>query len=329
MKMRVVLSVIVVVVVASRFGAAQEAWKEVRSQAGGFSVEMPGTPEEGKQALDTAVGKVDMFTFWLEVKDVVYLVSYNDYPSDTIKNSPSGKLLDDWRDGFAKGVKGKVRGEKYITLKSNPGREVIVDAPDDLVFKVRAYLVKQRLYQVLVVTSKSKESSPDATKFLDSFKLLTVETDSWKEFRSQAGRFSVRLPGTPKEDKQAIDTAVGKIDMFLFVYEVSNDVAYLIMYNDYPEDVVAKADKTTMLDGARDGAVENVKGKLRSEKNVSISGSPGREIVVDTSDAPLSTIKSRMYLVKNRLYQVMAVVPKGKETSKDVDKFLDSFKLTQ
>jgi hypothetical protein len=35
-----------------------------------------------------------------------------------------------------------------------------------------------------------------------------------------------------------------------------------------------------------------------------------------------------MYLVKNRLYQVMAVTPQGKETSKDVEKFLESFKVT-
>ncbi|MDW8365330.1 MAG: hypothetical protein RMK49_05760 [Abditibacteriales bacterium] len=326
--MRVVLSVIAVVMGVGQYGFAQGAWKEFRAPAGGFSVEMPGTPKEDKQVLDTAVGKVDLFTFLLEVKDVVYLVSYNDYPSDTLKNSPSSKVLDDWRDGFAKGVKGKVRSEKYITLKSNPGREVIVDAPNDLVFKVRAYLVKQRLYQTLVAAPKNLESSPDATKFLDSFKLLTVETDSWKEFRSPAGRFSVRLPGAPKEDKQAIDTAAGKIDMFLFTYEVSNDVAYLIIYSDYPEDLIVNADKTKMLDGARDGAVKNVKGTLRSEKNISLSGWLGREIVIDTPDDPASTIKSRMYLVKNRLYQVMAVMPKGKETSKDVDKFLDSFKLT-
>jgi hypothetical protein len=148
----------------------------------------------------------------------------------------------------------------------------------------------------------------------------------WKQFSSKEGRFSVQLPGDPKQGKQSIDTQAGKIDMHLFTYEVSKEVAYIVIFNDYPAAIVEKANKNKMLDGARDGAVKKVKGTLRGEKKLTMNGSPGREVVVDT---PQLSFRNKMFMVKNRLYQVMAVTPKGKDSTADVMKFLNSFKLTQ
>ena len=41
----------------------------------------------------------------------------------------------------------------------------------------------------------------------------------------------------------------------------------------------------------------------------------------------MKTIKSRIYLVRNRLYQVMVVAPKGEVSNDEIMKYLESFKL--
>jgi hypothetical protein len=153
---------------------------------------------------------------------------------------------------------------------------------------------------------------------------------AWKEFNSKSGRFTVQLPGAPKDQKQTLKTEVGPIDLYLYAFEVSKEFAYIVSYADYPEALVKQGSKDKMLEGARDGAVKNINGKLRSgsDKKVTLNGHPGREFIIDAPDNVL-VLKARQYLVNNRLYQTIAVVPKGKESSADVTKFIDSFKLTK
>lgn len=149
--------------------------------------------------------------------------------------------------------------------------------------------------------------------------------EEWKEFRSQEGRFSVLLPGTPTEGKESVDTALGPIEVHKFMIQVSSELACGVVYNDYPEAIVWQVNQAQLLDIVRDGVVQSVQGKLRSERKVPLTSSPVREIVVDVGEE--GTIRARLYLVEQRGYQVMAITGHNKESSKDVEKFLDSFKL--
>jgi hypothetical protein len=150
---------------------------------------------------------------------------------------------------------------------------------------------------------------------------------TWKEFSSSEGRFSVLMPGTPSEKTSKVNTEVGPVDMFSFRV-TQEDSGYDVNYNDYPDAVVEASDAGSMLDGARDGIVSSLQGKLLTEFIISLDGYPGRDIRVEGPDGE-HTVRTRLYLVDNRLYQLTVVTPKEDSFSKDVAKFLDSFELLE
>ena len=146
------------------------------------------------------------------------------------------------------------------------------------------------------------------------------------DFAPKDGRFTVQMPGEPKEQTSKVNTPIGPIDVHLFISAPDPKSAYMVGYSDYPEEVVKKSDSDKILDGARDGAVRNVKGTLESEKKITMDGHPGRDYVISTEGF---RGRERIYLVNARLYQVMLLGSKEFVTGKDADKFLDSFKLTE
>lgn len=146
----------------------------------------------------------------------------------------------------------------------------------------------------------------------------------FEEFAPKGGRFTVQMPPGPKEQNNTVKTAIGPIEVHMFVCEPDPSTAYIVGYSDYPEAMMKKADTEKVLDGARDGAVKNVNGKLDWEKKVTIDGHSGRDFALSTERFKG---RDRIYLVNDRLYQVMLVGTKDFITSKDGEKFLDSFKL--
>ena len=56
-------------------------------------------------------------------------------------------------------------------------------------------------------------------------------------------------------------------------------------------------------------------------------GTPGRAITVEASDGLITTAK--MYLVKNRFYQLLAETKRIKENAERIESFLNSFKLAE
>jgi len=148
---------------------------------------------------------------------------------------------------------------------------------------------------------------------------------AWKEFKSTKGQFSLTLPGTPKEQTETINTQAGDIDLHLFLLEKS-DIAYMVGYSDYPEDLLKVAKPQQILDGARDGAVSNVKGELLQEKTATLKGHKGREIKIKTEKG---IIRARLFLVGSRLYQLMVITGKEKALSKNIEKSFDSFKILE
>ena len=146
----------------------------------------------------------------------------------------------------------------------------------------------------------------------------------WQEFSSAEGNFAVLMPGSPSYKKQSSSTAVGPIDMHLFSLDLAKDAVYMVMFSDYP-DVVAQAPADKVLDGGRDGALANTKGKLIGEQSISLDGFPGREFTIEIPGKGM--MKLRAFLVRQRLYQVMAVGTNERIDQEDTGKYLTSFRL--
>ncbi|HEY9653450.1 MAG TPA: hypothetical protein V6C95_22505 [Coleofasciculaceae cyanobacterium] len=155
--------------------AEPSSWQSFSDQDGGFTVLMPGTPTAKKQTQDSPIGTIDFYSFTtaLEDKKVTYLVSYNDFP-EAVLSLPPDILLDGLRSGLIADRTVRLVEEKTISLGEYPGKEFQLEIPGKVAIRHRAYLVKQRLYQVITETPLDQENelSDDIDKFMESFQLL-------------------------------------------------------------------------------------------------------------------------------------------------------------
>jgi hypothetical protein len=162
---------------------------------------------------------------------------------------------------------------------------------------------------------------------------LAAPSAEWKEFSSQEGRFSVLFPSAPKQTTQTMTTKVGNLDARLYTLSSTKETPFeaqffAVAYIDYPKDALAKYRTDALLDGAREGAVTFVKGKQLAETRVTQNGVEGREIKITAPNKrKTSLVVVRLFLVGERLYQVLVVIDESRAESGEIAKFLDSFKL--
>jgi hypothetical protein len=150
-------------------------WKEFTSKEGGFTASFPSAPSELKQSLKTPAGNVEVNVVGVEFPDQQgFLVTYHNLP-DALSQQPEAAdlILETIPQQVKANASGAtITGEiKKITQDGHPGREFNMQRGSNGFLVVRALLVKNRVYQVIVAGSKEMVSSKDAQRFLDSFHL--------------------------------------------------------------------------------------------------------------------------------------------------------------
>ena len=81
----------------------------------------------------------------------------------------------------------------------------------------------------------------------------------------------------------------------------------------------------TELEANRDNFVKGIKGTLVESRSVKIDGYQALEF---TAETPTRVFRSRVYMVGRRPYQIIIGSQKGADDSEQVNKFLDSFKVS-
>jgi hypothetical protein len=160
--MRVLAALVTLISLAFSDGAtAQERWIEFSSPRYGFAALFPKAPTE---SLDGTTRK-----FLAAVGNSAYLVSVTDLPAAT---KADDAFYWDVVQGYAKGGKLTLRMHRPVTFVHNAGVEVIADREDNNVHSL-AYIfpVGKRLYQVMSAGPKGHETTADAHRFRDSFRL--------------------------------------------------------------------------------------------------------------------------------------------------------------
>ncbi len=153
--------------------------------------------------------------------------------------------------------------------------------------------------------------------------------DDWKETKSQEGNFKAQMPSESRYQANEIETELGKIKIHMFIATSdSGNEAYMLMYNDYPDELFKTKTIDQILADAADGAVENVKGKLQSESKVTHAKFPGKDLeATATADDQVTYISWRLLLVKNRMYQIGCVGVGKKVPAETIKKMKESFEL--
>ena len=130
--------------------------------------------------------------------------------------------------------------------------------------------------------------------------------NAWKEFSSEEGKFSVRMPAEPKLNRQDVDTPLGKLPVYLYVAQTGSG-GYMVGYSDFPNYSETPEFLAAVYKGARDKVLSaDAARRLLSETEIKIEGYAGREWLI--ADASM-LYRAQTFLVKGRLYQLLFLAP--------------------
>ncbi|MEA5582646.1 hypothetical protein VB620_15000 [Nodularia harveyana UHCC-0300] len=156
-----------------------------------------------------------------------------------------------------------------------------------------------------------------------------VVQPKWQVYTAPDGGFTVLMPGQPEKDTQIQKTYMGEINLEMFVAEPpKQQVAYLVVYNDFPYSYGEITDPEVILNNARDMALKTTRSNLIRQGQVrTYSGIPGKEIEYVNTGGKIT--RNRMYVLNGRLYQVMAITSKKQQRTlaKTITGYLNSFNL--
>jgi len=151
---------------------------------------------------------------------------------------------------------------------------------------------------------------------------LACSRAEWTTLRSPEGGFAVEMPAVPELARHIVETVVGPLDFTVHSARLGS-ASYQIIWVEYPEGVIE--DPEAVLDAARDGAVARSGSRLVREERIEIEGHPGREIELDVQGRIVGL--DRLFLVGNRLYQILLAGDAGDLNSEEATRFLASFRL--
>ena len=165
--------------------------------------------------------------------------------------------------------------------------------------------------------------------------ILTMSFTSAKEwYILEDASYRIEFPEKPTNQQQSVPSAVGELKMDINMYDASavkdeDNMVYGMITTEYPDSVMNSDKKELLPDfwrNSTDGAVKNVKGKLLSEKKLTLGEFPGYEIRIDFQDG-MAVIVMRSFLVHNKMYVMQTIAEPKKDGNKSSKRFFESFKL--
>jgi hypothetical protein len=146
-------------------------WEEVVSPEGGFRVLFPTAPRKAVRSVSSQAGQVTDTAYLLDTPDWSMAVRFADFDKPGQANVAMEEIVNAGRNGTVKALGGNVTSEKEISLAGHEGKEVIVNVPGRGTSWLRWYIVKRRIYTVVIMSHRATPHSSDVARFLDSFQL--------------------------------------------------------------------------------------------------------------------------------------------------------------
>ena len=151
----------------------------------------------------------------------------------------------------------------------------------------------------------------------------------WSVYSNPEHGFEVAGPGTPAE--QSLDNAAQKMNGRMYQFGFANNGGQgqvLVMTYVGPE----AYDLEKGLDGACNGAIQNIKGNMLNYETVEIDGRPGREFSFEVNNQGF-TFAGRgkaIGVAPKTIHAAMTFYPKDVTNSATLsDAFVDSFRVTK
>src|SRR5687768_893066 len=145
----------------------------------------------------------------------------------------------------------------------------------------------------------------------------------WQVYRSEEGRYSVQLPDAPAKASQGIRSDRSTVNNVVAVKTASGSFMVSYVDSDTFDDDRNKID--AILDNACRGAAANAGGTTARVETVIRNAFVGRSVRFRGRDG--NEYRGLVFLAGTRLYQAYASGEQEWITGKDVDRFLNSFRM--
>lgn len=155
-----------------------------------------------------------------------------------------------------------------------------------------------------------------------------VPSAAWRQYESEEGKFTVRMPGEPRHTMQYLESKAGQVPMHLYEVDLGLRGACISGYTDLSGFSIAASDDS-LLDAAAEGAEQFGEMTIISKKEISLHGYKGREVLLQPSAIKYGKdtfAVGRIYFVPPRLYLNIIAGPNSSELNQEKLKYLDSFR---
>ena len=312
-------------------------------EAGKFQVDFPVKPEKEAQTVTTEFGLVSTVLYKAEPgrsdNNTAYEAGYVDYPegyADTlsIENTPGFFASAQTTNLTTPEI--ELISTYNLQLLGYPGMEFRwKDTRTKKMFRIRFYLVNNRMYTLSVYTKEKDDFNLDINKFFESFKLLDTEPnpDMVAAPSTEVDKvYTVNFPKATEVRKTQVPTTYGNanvaMEMFQPKMKGDDNFAYAILQLSYSKDITQEADfdLEAHFDEVIATALNGRQSTLISRKSISQNGVKGVEFLESFRGGQI-WIKNRIFLLKDQQIsaQVMTI-PENKD-NKAINTFLNSLKF--
>lgn len=152
-----------------------------------------------------------------------------------------------------------------------------------------------------------------------------VNYDQADLYLAKSSAFKIDFSGEPKVVNEVVETESGDIPVAYYVDEADGGVTYMVTYSAYPDEVFKSLNKEGILEGAIQGGLNAWGIETPKESNeISLNGYKGLYYRADNAK---NFVVGSLYLVQNKLYQIV-VVSEGAYVSDELaNGFISSFQL--
>jgi hypothetical protein len=346
------ISLMMSLLIAFQAPGAQEDWRKVTSEAGGFSVTVPGKVEQKTATQQSDDGPVEVRNIVAESQGIRYVATSMVLPK-RLPESEHAVYFDGVRKSYATGKGKTLQKEQRGTFQGMPMcyfRITTTDAQGQPKVEQTRFIIGDptNIYILQVIIPKGVDVNEDVKRFFVSFKRTDagertaakgVATDKgkgpgpavaakWRPFTPLGKGFSASMPGEPKHIRQDPADGSMKIDS----YEVDlGDRVYSAVCFELPKGV-AEEKIGTALDAMCKDLASGLKGKAAELKAVQDEGLDGREVLFEFArpdNGKPAVGRARAFINGSRAYLMSFAGAKGMADGEEVKKFLESFRVVK
>lgn len=152
---------------------AMQDWTEFKYPERGFAARFPVAPTPQEQILGDEGNKYTQYMYMADLGEHAYMLCVFEYKPGVVPSTPDGEYFGKLIDAYTSGSKTTLRKKYPKTIAGHNGMEAIADDADGShTHMLGVIAVGNRLYLTVSLGPTGHETSAEAIRFRDSFRLL-------------------------------------------------------------------------------------------------------------------------------------------------------------